>query len=345
MWRILVMGRVKPSVTAVTAEASLNVTLNAAVRATMPVNKDTQIPRLLLRDGSRGQNPDIEDFEKPIYVLMALAALVLLLACADLANLLPTRASARKRKTSTRLAGLGPGRILRQMMTESLLLSLMSGVGGLLLAWTERNAMPRLLTNSWAPPAFSAKFSWPIFAFAAAISILTGIIFWLGARMAGYARQGEFEPEGWRTNDHASATGANRQGNRDSAGCALGAARRGSGSVCVDDDATGTDPVGIPIAQSIVVQRRIAGGALSRDGEQFALAENERKTLGSSGFAARDTDACPVDLWKRNEQHVCPRGTTAKTRRKSEFARQLWIGPITMTVSRILRSNKVILVR
>jgi hypothetical protein len=108
MWRILVMGRVKPSVTAVTAEASLNVTLNAAVRATMPVNKDTQIPRLLLRDGSRGQNPDIEDFEKPIYVLMALAALVLLLACADLANLLPTRAVlARERPV---LDSLGSGR-------------------------------------------------------------------------------------------------------------------------------------------------------------------------------------------------------------------------------------------
>jgi hypothetical protein len=53
MWWVLVMGRVKPGVPSVTAEASLNVTLNAAVRATMPVNEDTQIPRLLLRDGSR----------------------------------------------------------------------------------------------------------------------------------------------------------------------------------------------------------------------------------------------------------------------------------------------------
>lgn len=180
LWWVLMMGRVKPGVSAAGAEAALNGTLSAAVRATMPVSKDEQVPKLLLRDGSRGQNPSAEGFEKPIDVLMALAGLVLLLACANLANLLLARAGARQRETSTRLAlGAGRGRIVRQMMTESLLLSFMGGVGGLLLAWTMRNALPRLVSNSWAPPAFSAKFSWPIFAFAAAVSVLTGIVFGL----------------------------------------------------------------------------------------------------------------------------------------------------------------------
>jgi predicted permease len=111
---------------------------------------------------------------------MALAGLVLLLACTNLANLLLARAGARKRETSTRLAlGASRGRILRQMMTESLLLSLMGGACGLLLAWMMRNAIPRLMSDSWAPPAFSAKFSWPIFAFAVTLSILTGIVFGL----------------------------------------------------------------------------------------------------------------------------------------------------------------------
>jgi predicted permease len=180
LWWVLVMGRVKPGVPAATAEASLNVALNTAVRATLPVKNSNQIPRLLLRDGSRGQNPNVEGFQKPIYVLMALAGFVLLLACANLANLLLARAGARMRETSTRLAlGASTGRIVRQMMTESLLLSLMGGAGGLLLAWIVRNAIPRLLSNGWTPPAFSAKFSWPIFAFAAAASILTGIVFGL----------------------------------------------------------------------------------------------------------------------------------------------------------------------
>lgn len=180
LWWVLVMGRMKSGVAASTAEASLNVALNAAVRSTMPVEKDSQIPRLLLHDGSRGQNPNTEGFQKPVSVLMVLAGLVLLLACANLANLLLARAGARKRETSTRLAlGAGRSRILRQMMTESLLLSLMGGAGGLLLAWTVRGAIPRLLSNTWAPPAFSATFNWPIFAFAAGISVATGILFGL----------------------------------------------------------------------------------------------------------------------------------------------------------------------
>jgi len=189
LWWVLMMGRVKPGVPTATADARLNVVLNAAVRATMAVNKDAQPPKLLLRDGSRGQNPGMDDFGKPIDVLMALAGLVLLLACANLANLLLARASARQRETSTRLAlGAGRGRIVRQMMTESLLISLMGGAVGLLLAWTVRNAMPRLVSNSWTPPAFSARFSWPIFAFAASVSILTGIVFglapaWQATRM------------------------------------------------------------------------------------------------------------------------------------------------------------------
>ena len=180
LWWVLMMGRIKPGVSSETSQASLNVALSAAVRATMDVKKDNQLPRLVLRDGSRGQNPSIEGFAKPLVVLMALAGLVLLLACANLANLLLARAGVRQREMSVRLAmGAGQRRILRQMMTESLLLSFLGGASGLLLAWLVRNTIPRLLSNAWDPPAFSARLSWPIFAFAAAVSVLTGIIFGL----------------------------------------------------------------------------------------------------------------------------------------------------------------------
>jgi predicted permease len=118
--------------------------------------------------------------EKPVTVLMALSGFVLLLACANLANLLLARAGARQREISVRMAmGAGRGRIVRQMMTESLLLSLMGGAAGLLLAWAVRNAIPRLFSDAWNPPAFSARFSWQIFLFAAGISILTGLLFGL----------------------------------------------------------------------------------------------------------------------------------------------------------------------
>lgn len=180
LWWVLMMGRVKPGVPLERAEASLNVTLHAAVRATMPVKSDSQVPRLELRDGSRGENPSSSGLAKPVSVLMCLSGLVLLLACANLANLLLARSTARQREIGIRLAiGATRRRVLRQVMTESLLISLIGGATGLLLAWTTRNVPPKLLANSWGPPAFSASFSWPIFGFAAALSILTGLIFGL----------------------------------------------------------------------------------------------------------------------------------------------------------------------
>jgi len=179
-WWVLVMGRMKPGVSDATAAASLAVQFHAAVRATMTIKSDEQIPRFLLRDGSRGQNPNGEELTKPVSVLMALAGFVLLLACANLANLLLARAGARQREMSVRQAlGAGRGRILRQMMTESLLLAGIGGLAGLGLAFGLRNAIPRMAANAWNPPAFSARFSWPIFLFAAAISLLTGVIFGL----------------------------------------------------------------------------------------------------------------------------------------------------------------------
>jgi predicted permease len=176
-WWVLVMGRIQPGLPDPTVAASLNVLFDAAVRATMPV-KDRQMPRLLMTDGSRGQNPAVEDLAKPICVLLGLGGFVLLLACANLANLLLARAGARQREMSVRLAlGAGRARVLRQMMTESLMLSLLGGTAGLLLAYAVRNAIPGMMSSPWAPLVFSARFDWRIFGFAAVVSIATGLIF------------------------------------------------------------------------------------------------------------------------------------------------------------------------
>lgn len=189
LWWVLVMGRIRQGVPDRTAEAALNVSLESAVRATMPMEKDSKLPRLMLRAGNRGQNPDAEEAGKPIYVLMGLSGFVLLLACANLANLLLARAGARQREMSVRLAmGAGRKRLLRQMLTESLTLSIAGGAAGLALAFAVRNAIPRMVSNPWAPPAFQAGFDWRIFGFTAAISLLTGLIFgiapaWEGTRV------------------------------------------------------------------------------------------------------------------------------------------------------------------
>ena len=178
LWWVMLMGRLKPGVTAHTAQAALNVELNAAIRATMVVGKNDEMPRLLLEDGSRGQNEAGGKFAKPIYVLTSLAAFVLLLACANLGNLLLARASSRQREMSVRLAlGAGRVRILRQMLTETLLMSLAGGVAGLIFGYAGRNAIPHLLSTSWDPPITTSNFDWPIFTFAAVVSILSGLLF------------------------------------------------------------------------------------------------------------------------------------------------------------------------
>ena len=183
-WWVLVMARAKPGVPDAKAAAELDVAFNAAVRATMPTNGKT-IPRLLLLNGSRGQNPSAEGMAKPITVLMGLAGFVLLLACANLANLLLARASARQREMSVRMAmGAGRWRVVRQMLTESLLISLLGGAAGLALAYAVRNGIPRLLSNAWLPPAFAARFDWRISFFAVSISLATGLIFGLAPAWA-----------------------------------------------------------------------------------------------------------------------------------------------------------------
>jgi predicted permease len=184
LWWVLVMGRAKEGVPDAKAAAELNVTMDAAVRATMPV-QGKALPRLLVIDGSRGQNPDAERLSKPIYVLLGLAGFVLLLACANLANLLLARGSTRQREMSVRVAiGAARMRILRQVLTENLLLSLSGGIAGLALAFSVRNAIPHLLADSWAPPAFAARFDWRIFGFALLLSVGTGLVFGLGPAWA-----------------------------------------------------------------------------------------------------------------------------------------------------------------
>jgi predicted permease len=185
LWWMLMMGRVKPGVSDATATAALNVSLRTAVRATMAVTNDGQLPRVFEIDGSRGLNPSAEDLGKPIYVLMGLSAFVLLLACANLANLLLARAGARQREMSVRMAmGAAKARILRQMLTESLMLSTLGGLVGLALAYGVRDAIPRMMSSAWTPPAFTASFDWRIFGFAAGVSLLTGLIFGLAPAWA-----------------------------------------------------------------------------------------------------------------------------------------------------------------
>lgn len=179
-WWVLVMGRIRPGVSDESARAATDLLLGNAVRSTMTVEKDQTAPRFTMQDGTRGEDLNGEKFAKPVYVLMALAGFVLLLACANLANLLLARASSRQRELSVRMAlGAKRGRIMRQMLTETLVLSSAGGVAGLLLGFFARNAIPHLMSSSWEATVMHVTFDWRIFSFTAVVSLFTGLLFGL----------------------------------------------------------------------------------------------------------------------------------------------------------------------
>ena len=179
-WWLEVMSRVKPNVTDRQLRSKLDLELAAAVHGTMTVKADETIPRVVLADGSRGLHPLDGSFKGPVNVLMVLVGLVLALACANVANLLLARGSQREKEMRVRLAlGAGRARVLRQLLTESLLLAALGGTGGLLLGYLGRNAIPRLLTTPWLPAQIDIPFDWGVSGFAAGVTLLTGILFGL----------------------------------------------------------------------------------------------------------------------------------------------------------------------
>jgi predicted permease len=181
IWWLQVMGRLKPGISEGQAQASLAVSLNQAIQATMTLPRDRTVPPLILLPGGRGWNYAAQELEHPMPLLLALAGLILLLACVNVANLLLTRFASRHREISVRMAmGAGKARVARQMLTESLCLATLGGVGGLLLGYLGRNLLPRLFSTSWGPEAIRIRFDWRVFGFAALISLLTGAGFAVG---------------------------------------------------------------------------------------------------------------------------------------------------------------------
>jgi predicted permease len=143
-----------------------------------------------LRDGSRGLFYQSRTYAKPMTVLLTMVGFVLLLACANIANLMLARGSQRQREMSVRLAlGAGRARIARQMLVESLMLAALGGLGGILVGYAGSSAIPKLIENSWERSDFHIHFDWLVFAFTATVTLLTGILFGLAPAWAATRAQ------------------------------------------------------------------------------------------------------------------------------------------------------------
>jgi putative ABC transport system permease protein len=173
-----VMGRLKPGLNRLQAQDAMS-SLSSRIEKNYP---GFTWPMIGLEDGSQGETGEIFNLRTPLKLLFATVVLVLLIACVNIANLLLARAQTRTRELAVRLAlGASRRRIIQQMLTESLLLSVLGGLLGLVLAlWlTSVLAAYSPPTGNSSPPLLDATLDWRVLIFTIVLSLFTSLIFGL----------------------------------------------------------------------------------------------------------------------------------------------------------------------
>jgi putative ABC transport system permease protein len=198
-WWLGVFGRLKPGWTMDRVSAQLAAASPGVFRASLPpAYPQTSVPaylnfRLGAFPGGAGLSQLREDYGSPLWLLLAIAAVVLVIACANLANLLLARASAREREIAVRLGlGASRGRLVRQMLTETLVLVAIGTSLAVVLAETMGSALLTALETGDRTITLPLGVDWRVLGFASALAVATSLLFGLapalrGTRMAATA--------------------------------------------------------------------------------------------------------------------------------------------------------------
>jgi predicted permease len=181
---LYVMGRLKPGVTMAQADANVNLVYQQILRGFPDVRLDQKSLadlnkiRVPLTPMATGLSSLRREFSEPLKILMAVVALVLLIACANIANLLLARSTARARELAVRQAlGARRSRIIRQLLTESLLIALAGGALGIWFASLASRLLLRMVSSGPQPLPLDVSIDTRLLLFTLAVTIATALLF------------------------------------------------------------------------------------------------------------------------------------------------------------------------
>lgn len=180
-WWLQIMARRKPGITPEAAAEQLTAVFQGTLaNSGVPALRDAKNPRIILRPGNKGLDSLREKIQRPLLILLGVVGVVLLLACINVATLQVARSAARQREMAVRLSlGASRGRIMRQLIVESLLLSALGALVGVLLAAWGAAVVARLLTVTYDNVALNLSPDIRVLGFTLLASILTGVLFGL----------------------------------------------------------------------------------------------------------------------------------------------------------------------
>ena len=178
---IEMMGRLRPGVSMAQSQAALAPRFHEWVAATATTDGErANLPALMLNPGAAGLGTLRRRYSKPLYVLLLMVVLILALVCANIANLLLARAAARRSEMAVRLSlGAGRFRVLRQLLTESVMLASLGGAFGIFFAIWGVRTLTFLLSRGQENFTLHAELNWNVLAVTAALSVVCGLLFGL----------------------------------------------------------------------------------------------------------------------------------------------------------------------